>query len=521
VSRAIARPESGRVLVADGDAERGRSIAAACQARGLDCRLVAHGAAALEAALGDLPDLLVCQLQLPLIEGPRLVAILRANPRTRDTRVLFVGDQAADAERRDLPGDVVPAPAEPDVVAACALSALGRGGAVPAGSPVEGGVEGQLSQLPLADLLQLFHVSRKSGSVEVSRGQARSRRQLGQVALRGGDVVDAAVGDVRGEKALFRLLTWERGSFVFRPETPGVGATIQTPTRALLREGLRQVREWERLAVELPPMSASVTLVVPRSSLPNVIHPLTQEVLVVLDLYSKVQDVVDHCSYPDYQVLRTLHTLVQRGMVELQREPETPQLARELRLFPPARTARLREWLEVDRPGVPGAREAKLLVVTSGPGALREFSRLLGRLPGVELDPKVERGEIGADDLVGVGRVAVDAEVGIELVHVPAAARFAPLWPVAGHAALGTLLLLAGPVDQAEATVREAGRALAALPRARVFYLWLLEKRERVSPEDVRQHLSLADEGALFLIPMESPEKGLVLLREVFGRVLP
>ena len=98
---------------------------------------------------------------------------------------------------------------------------MGAGRDAAAASPEadrEGGVEGQLAQLPLADLLQLFHVSRKTGTVEVVHGLGTGRRQIGRVVLRGGDVVAAAVGSVNGEKALFRLLAWDRGSFAFKPE---------------------------------------------------------------------------------------------------------------------------------------------------------------------------------------------------------------------------------------------------------------------------------------------------------------
>jgi CheY-like chemotaxis protein len=515
---------SAQVLIADGDAERGRGIAEACTARGLECRVTMHGAAALEAALSEVPQVLIGQLGLPLIDGPTLAAILHANPRTQGVEVLFLGDRPGDVEAFALGGQLIPPPVDPAVVAGCVQTVLGErgaGDASPAAPGEEGGVEGQLAQLPLADLLQLFHVSRKTGTVEVVHGLGPARRQTGRVVLRGGEVVAAAVGSVDGEKALFRLLAWERGSFVFKPGPAAIEPSIQAPTRALLREGVRQIREWQRLAVDLPPLSAGVALKIPRSTLPNVIHPLTQEVLVVLDLYSRVQDVVDKCSYPDYQVLRTLHTLVQRGMVELQREPEATELAAEVRLFSPARTARLREWLQVDRPTTPTAREAKLLVVASDANATRDFCRLFQRLPGVELDSRIERGRLASDDLLTIGRVAVDAQVGIDLVHVPAAERFAPLWPVAGHGALATLLLLSGAVGPAVASVRTVAQALGALPHARIFHLLLLEKGERVSPEDLRQNLSIVDDGSLFLIPLESPEKAGVLLREMFGRILP
>jgi CheY-like chemotaxis protein len=513
----------GRVLIADGDAERGRRIAAACTERGLVCRVTTHGAAALEVALGEVPDALVAQLSLPLIEGPKLAAILRANPRTQGIAVVFLGDRSDDAERHGVVGQVVPPPVEPAVVAGCVQTALGaRGGRDSARHTADGGVEGQLAQLPLADLLQLFHVGRKTGRVEVTRGLGRSRRQVGRIHLRDGDVVAASVGSVEGEKALFRLLAWDRGSFVFKPEAPDVEATLRTPTRALLREGLRQIHEWERLAVDLPPLSATLTLRIPRSSLPNVIHPLTQEVLVVLDLYSRVQDVVDHCSYPDYQVLRTLHTLIQRGMLELHEEEAGPDLERETSLFSPARVARLREWLEVDRPGGAALRDAKLLVLSCDPAATRALARLLQRLPGAEMDRRsAENGSLGADDLVVLGRVAVDGEVGIELVHLPASPRFAPLWPVAGHGALATLFLLSGPVGEAREALGAAGRALAALPRSRAFHLLLLDKSERLDPDEVTRNLSLVDESSLFLLPLESPDKAAVLLREMFARVLP
>jgi hypothetical protein len=207
-------------------------------------------------------------------------------------------------------------------------------------------------------------------------------------------------------------------------------------------------------------------------------------------------------------------------MVELQPEEETPELTQEVRLFSAARTARLREWLEIDRPGGPATREAKVLLLASDPDAVHEFARLLSRLPGVELDARMESGFEG-EDLATVGRVEVDPEVGIELLHVPSAPGFAPIWPLAAHGALATLVLLSGPVGPSVEIVREVTQALGERPGARLYHLLLLDKGERLSPEDLRENLALVDEGSLFLIPLEKAEKAGVLLREMFGRILP
>jgi CheY-like chemotaxis protein len=515
------------VLIADGDQKRAKRIAEACRASGLVCQVTSHGAAALEAALAELPAVLVVQLDLPLIDGPKLAAILRANPRTQPTRLLFVSERAEAAARRDLPGQLIGAPVDPDAVAGAvrALIAERDGGPLAAkAAGIEHGVEGDLGQISLADLLELFHVSRETGAFELARELEAGRKEQGQVWLHGGDVVGARIDAAEGEKALYRLLTWDRGSFIFQKGPVNEPVSIQRPTRALLREGKRQVEEWERLAGELPPPSGSVTLKIQRSALPNVIHPLTQEVLVILELYSRVQDVVDHCSFPDYQVLRTLHTLIRRGMVELRRggDPAAPAaVAVETHLFLPARVARLREWLETGRPRGAPPRDAKLLVVASDVGATRDFVRMLGRLPGVAIDPRFTTGSYSADDFTTLGRITVEEGLGIELVHTPIADRFAPLWPVAGHGALGALFLLAGPASRAVESVRGALAALRRMPRARIFSLLLLEKGERVVPEEVRENLALLDQGSLFLIPLESHDKAGSLLREMLQRVLP
>ena len=117
---------SVQVLIADGDQKRAQRIAEACRASGLTCQVTSHGAAALEAALAELPAVLVAQLDLPLIDGPKLAAILRANPRTQPTRLLFVSERAEAAARKDLPGRLIAAPVDADEVASAVRALVGN-----------------------------------------------------------------------------------------------------------------------------------------------------------------------------------------------------------------------------------------------------------------------------------------------------------------------------------------------------------------------------------------------------------
>jgi CheY-like chemotaxis protein len=515
---------TGAILIAGGNRSRADEIGASCAARGFSTRFAANGAAALESALSDPPGVVVAAMDLPLIDGPKLAEILRANPRTQSTRFVFLGQPQEGSPDTGYFDEVLPGSADADEVAMrveAILAQHARIHAMEREAEADHEVEGKLSQIPLTDLLQLFHMNCRTGTIEVTRREPGRPEELGTLFLREGNLIQATVSSVDGEKALFRLLAWREGSFAFTPNRPRVATRILAPTRALLMEGVRQLDELERMSGSLPPLDARAILTVDTGKLPNVVHPLTQEVLLLLEIYDLVRDVVDHCSHPDYQVLRTLHTLVERKIIQLRRDPSGAPAASGDALFSPAQARRLQDWLQSVRSGGPGNRMAKLLLVSPDTSATRDFARLLGALPGMQLAPQFRRGEFSCQDLETAGRLHVGDGIGIQLIHVPADACFAPIWPVVAHGALGTLFLMSGSVREAEDRIRPVRDAIRRLPRARVFHLLLMQKGERVSPEELQEKPSLLDEASLFLIQLEKGRDAVSLLRTMFGRVMP
>lgn len=514
----------GTVLVADGELERGQRLLDACSGLGLRCRFAPHGAAALEAALAEVPEVLVAPLALPLIDAAKLHEILRANPRTQAVRVVLLADLPSGAREQSAADAVLPCAAPAEEVARRVEAILAqrvRLEGVERGAQQDREVEGKLAQIPLSDLLQLLHLNRKTGTIDLSRRGADGRETNGRVFVRDGNVVQARVAAIEGEKALYRLLAWRAGSFAFS-QTRVVGPQrIEAPTRALLMEGMRQLDEWERMRPRLPALDARITLKMKTSELPNIVHPLTQEVLLLLELYTSVHEVVDHCSYPDYQVLRTLQTLVDRGIVELRSDSAPTSAAAGEGFFSPAQARRLREWITNGSAATATPGDAKLLVVSPDVAVTHDFLRLLRGVPGLSLEPAFASARFSGDALMRMARVPVDQEVGVELYQIPAGERCAAVWPVAGHGALGALLLLAGPVADAGRALAPVAEALRGLPRARLFHVLLLRKEERALPEELRENLSLLDEASLFLLPLEGGKDPAALLRMLFARVLP
>ena len=513
------------VLVADGNLERGQRVAIALEAAGYSCQVAPHGAGALEIALAEQPRIIVTQVDLPLVDGGKLAEIMRANPRTRAARFLFLGVEPG---RENLLGgvgdEVLLATAETNDIhdaVEILLDRQSRISALEERASTERKFEGTLSELRPAELMQMLNVRRSTGRLTVTPELHDGSSPDGWIQVCEGEIHSAESGFARSEKALFRMLDWVAGDFFFEPREVVEPAAIKAPTRSVLAEGLRQLDEWNRLAPKLPPLESPVKLCVDRGELPTTVHPLTQEVLGLLEEADRVGDVVDRCSHPDYQVLRTLHTLAERGIVEFGRARIAPPDTAGHALFHEAQVRRLRGFAAQGLARETSSPSCKLLVVSAGVGITEQFANLLVKVPGAELSPRFERGQVGEGDLESIGRIDIDGDFGVDLVHVPSEGTYESLWRFAGHRALGTIFLLDARVGIAATGLSGISSVLSSLPDSRTFHVVMLSDGERLSPDDLRENLSLIDEASLFLLPIDADKDPSSLLRSLFARIVP
>jgi CheY-like chemotaxis protein len=513
------------VLIADSNTGRGRRVANALEAAGQVCRVAPHGAAGLEIALADQPRVIVAQVDLPLVDAGKLSEILRANPRTRSVRFLFLGGEVEDANPGGIGDTALDAHAELDDVLDAVSVLLERQQRIEslearAGADLE--FAGVLTELRPAEVLQMLHLRGATGRLVFEPEDEGAATGAGEVSFHEGDILAAEVGPIRGEKALFRMLDWWSGSFAFVPGAIEGGAEITTPTRSVLAEGLRQLQEWNRLAPKLPPLESPVKLRVERGELPHIVHPLTQEVLSLLEEDDRVGDIVDHCGHPDYQVLRTLHTLSERGIIEIGRAQIAPvEQPAAAALFNEAQCRRLRGFAQAGLGRDAHVPDTKLLVVATSEAVCGQFAALLEKVSTVELSPRYQRGELRAGALETLARIDVAGEFAIDLIHLPTDPAHEALWAMAGHGALGTIFLLDASLGESTARLAPVTRALTSLPDARTFHVALLGDGERLSPDELRENLSLLDEASLFLLPIASSKDPGSLLRSLFARIVP
>ena len=384
-----------------------------------------------------------------------------------------------------------------------------------------GAIEGRLSDIRPVELFQLLNARRLTGVVAIDAGTGEGSETFARVRISAGEIRAAQFQGVRGEKALFRLLDRREGQFRFEPGPAEGPVEIKLPTRALLAEGLRQREELHRLAPKLPSVESPIRMKIARDELPPVLHPLTQEVLGLIDETGHVGDVIDQCSQPDYQVLRTIQTLAERGIVELGRARIAAPDGFGNALFNDAQARRLRGFVQSVRVVGGPIPDAKLLVVSANVLATRRFAELLEKVPGTELAPLLERRAAERLPLAPLARISVDSGFSIELLHLPSEASFAALWPFAAHRALGTIFLHDARMIGSASAIVGIADALASQPGARTFHVVMLAAGERVSPDALRANLSLLDSASLFLLPIDPTKDPGSLLRSLFARIVP
>jgi pSer/pThr/pTyr-binding forkhead associated (FHA) protein len=172
---------------------------------------------------------------------------------------------------------------------------------------------GKLEEVPLPDLLQLFHTSKKNGVLVVTNTQE------GRIYLRQGKVYYAVIDDnheLGPQKSFNRIITWEVGEFELRPpDSQEFMVELDSSTEGLLMDALRQLDEMRRIQGDLPAPDATLTLAVPMNALLRDLHPEELDVLQLVLNWGTLGGVLDHSASDDVTVATSLVSLMQRDYI--------------------------------------------------------------------------------------------------------------------------------------------------------------------------------------------------------------
>jgi hypothetical protein len=108
-------------------------------------------------------------------------------------------------------------------------------------------------------MLQLCEMTNASGVLQllpIGYEQQDKTRQaaipFGLIFFQDGKVIDAQLGPLQGEEALFSLFLWRAGTFRFHKAVRSTQRTIAQANESLLLEGVRRIDEWTSILETVP-----------------------------------------------------------------------------------------------------------------------------------------------------------------------------------------------------------------------------------------------------------------------------
>jgi hypothetical protein len=178
-------------------------------------------------------------------------------------------------------------------------------------------LQGSLSELSLPDVIQMVSVSGKTGVFEVNRSG-----EVGKIYLSDGQIVDALVGALRGDNAVYEMAIWSEGEFSFVPGEQTDNVTIHLSNANLMMEAARRLDEWRVLSRKIPSLDL-VPFFTSRDQSDQVTLSPHEWILVTrIDDEHTIEEIAETLHWSAFDVSKLLFGMITSGLVALRSAAE-------------------------------------------------------------------------------------------------------------------------------------------------------------------------------------------------------
>ena len=218
------------VLLVDDSVSMRIELGDALRERGVRVRVAENGLVALSAALKRPPDVIVTDVEMPVMDGWTLLRSIRARSRLADVPIVFLTRLSDELSR--LKGyrlgvdDYLSKTMPPEEIVARLQGVVARR-AERAPAAEGGGLRGSLEHVRLGSVLAFLESERRSGALHVAQGAERSILYLSDGSL---DHVDNVGAFPHPHDRVFDLLSWTKGAFEFHADVPVPAGITPSPT---------------------------------------------------------------------------------------------------------------------------------------------------------------------------------------------------------------------------------------------------------------------------------------------------
>jgi CheY-like chemotaxis protein len=315
----LAKPS---LLLVDGDAKSLRVLEVSLKKAGFIVTTAENGVDALGKVETAMPDLILSDTRMPEMDGFDFCRRLKQNPEWGPIPFIFLtGQKSIEDKIKGLELGVEDYLTKPiyikEIITRVKILLQKRARDQIQAAP-EGKKEsrtkfsGHLADMAVVDLVQTIEISRKSGVINIRSVEGKA----GAVFFRNGKVVDAELGRLQGEAAVYRLLLWNDGEFEVEFKNIRRRDAIDLSPQALLMEGMRRMDEWGRMLEQLPPLDT--VFEVDYHELAERLSEIPDEVNGILRLFDGRRDlmgIVDDADFSDLETLNLIGKLYFEGLI--------------------------------------------------------------------------------------------------------------------------------------------------------------------------------------------------------------
>ncbi len=307
------------LLLVDGDTKSLRVLEVSLKKSGFNVTTAINGGDALTKVETAAPDLIISDTNMPEMDGFELVARLKQNVDWAAIPFIFLTSQSDVEDKiRGLELGVEDYLTKPiyikEILTRVKILLQRKERASLEENKRESRTKfaGQLADMAVVDLIQTIEISRKSGVIHFKHPDGKRAA----IYFRSGKVIDAELGRLGGEEAVYRLLVWSEGEFEVEFKNVRRKDVIEPSSQGLLMEGMRRVDEWGRLCEQLPPLET--VFEVDYRELADRLAEIPDEINGILRLFDgrrTLMQVVDDCDFPDLESLNVVSKLYFEGLV--------------------------------------------------------------------------------------------------------------------------------------------------------------------------------------------------------------
>lgn len=183
------------------------------------------------------------------------------------------------------------------------------------------GIEGNIKDFPLIDVLNLLSFGSKTGVLIIS-GKKNDEVLTGEIYFQSGKIVDAICGNKKGEEAFYSIFLMSEGNFTFKTQNINITPKIEKSFDNLLLEAIRKADEIKVLYSKIPDLNTIL------ETNPNVEASeirLSADEWQVLNLFKEkksIKEALKNSPFSEFETLKSIYLLLSFNLLTKAEEVE-------------------------------------------------------------------------------------------------------------------------------------------------------------------------------------------------------